>query len=216
MLDSFRANQCSSNVQLVQWNEIRINEHYNEIDEHVFYSSLSIIPWHQITSIDIPQLFNRTLLHRLISQLTHLRKLQLEYLDRTYSHSHFKDETLLNILNDSSLCAILMANGLRQLVLSVHKAAFTSNSIEIANLIVQRLSQLEIISLDGFSDQLLQMTPILINGLPKLSFFTFIGNIEENQTNEKRLLDLQHSMIRSFRTEVRNMFWEDNEVLIWL
>ena len=60
------------------------------------------------------------------------------------------------------------------------------------------------------------MTPILINGLPKLSFFTFIGNIEENQINEEKLNDLQHSMTRSFRTQVRNMFWEENEVLIWL
>lgn len=216
ILNSFRQNQCSSTVELVQWNEIRINGHFNEVDEQVFYSSLSIIPWHQITSIDIPQLFNRTFLHRLISQLTNLRKLKLEYLDRTYSHSYCKDETLLNILNDCSLCAMLMANGLRQLVLSVEKAAFTSTSIEIANLIVQRLCHLEIVTLDGFSDQLLQMTPILLNGLRKLSFFTFIGNIEENQINEKKLHDLQHSITRSFRTAVRNTFRENNQVLIWL
>jgi hypothetical protein len=69
--------------------------------------------------------------------------------------------------------------------------------------------------LDGFSDQLLEMTPILINGLPKLSFFTFVGNLEEGKINEKKLHDLQNSITRPFRTEVPNTL-EDNEVLIWL
>ena len=193
-----------------------MSERFNEINDALICSSLSIIPWHQITSIHIPQLFNRILLSRLISQLTQIRKLHVEYLDRTYSDPQFKEETLLSILNDASLCAMLMANGLGQLDLSVHKATFTSNSIEIANLIVQRLSRLEIITLDGFSDQLLQMTPILINGLPKLTFFTFVGNLEENRMNEKKLYHLQNSITRSFRTEAPNMFWEDNEVLIWL
>jgi hypothetical protein len=216
----FRQNRWSndtrtSNIQLFQYNEIRMCERYNEINGEFLCSSPPIISWHQITSIDIPQLFNSTLLHRLISQLTNIRKLQVEYLDRGDHEPRLKEETLINILNDGSLCAMLMANGLREFNISVQKAAFTSNSVEIANLIVERLFRLEIMKLDGFSDQLLEMTPILINGLPKLSFFTFVGNLEEGKINEKKLHDLQNSITRPFRTEVPNTL-EDNEVLIWL
>ncbi len=217
----FRQNRWShdthtSNIQLLQCSKIRMSECYNEINEKFLCCSPPIIPWHQITSIDIPLLFNSTFLHRLISQLTSIRKLELEYLDRNDYEPRLKEETLINIINDSSLCAMLMANGLRQLNLSVEKVAFTSNSVEIANLIVERLFRLEIMKLDGFSHQLLQMTPILINGLPKLSFFTFIGNLQEGKINEKKLHDLNNSITRSFRTEVPDATDDNQTVLIWL
>ena len=192
-----------------------MSERYNEINNKFLYSPLSIIPWHQITSIDLPQLLNPTLLHRLISQLTNIRKLKVDYADRDDYDPQLKEETLLSILNDGSLCAMLMANGLRELHLSVRKAAFALNHIEIANLIVERLFRLEIMTLAGFSDELLQMTPILINGLPKLSFFQFVGNFEESQIDERKLHDLHNSITRTFRTEAP-ITVENDEVFIWL
>jgi hypothetical protein len=109
-----------------------------------------------------------------------------------------------------------MANGLRQLSLSTQEAFYISNWVEIANLIVELLSHLEIMELDGFSYQLIEMTPVLINGLSKLNFLTFLGNLQEGNINEKKLHDLQNSIIRPFRTEVPDATRDDQTVLIWL
>ena len=220
ILDYFRENRSShetraSNVQLYRWNNIRMSERYNEINGECLCSPLSIIPWHQITSIDLPQLLNPTLLRRLISQLTNIRKMEIEYAYRDDYDPQLKEETLINILNDGSLCAMLMTNGLRELHLSVTKVAFTSDHIKLANLIVERLFRLEIMKLVGFSDQLLEMTPILINGLPKLSFFQFGGNLQESQIDERKLHDLHNSINRFFRTEAP-ITVENEEVFIWL
>ncbi|CAF5156491.1 unnamed protein product, partial [Rotaria sp. Silwood1] len=69
-----------------------------------------------------------------------------------------------------------MSNGLRQLNL------FTfwnqPNLINIVYLIVERLSHLQVIELDGNNYQLIQMSHILINGLSKLNFLIISGCIK--------------------------------------
>ena len=41
--------------------------------------------------------------------------------------------------------------------------------------------------LDGFSYQLIEMTPVLINGLAKLNFLTLTGSLRQGKIKEKKL-----------------------------
>ena len=118
--------------------KIMMTEQYAEMNDKFLSSSPPIVPWHQITSVHIPQPFDSTLLHRLISQLTNIRKLQLEYRNGDDFEHRLKENTLVSIINDVSLCDMLMANGLRQLSLSTQEAFYILCWVEVANLIVER------------------------------------------------------------------------------
>jgi len=188
---------------------------YDEKNDEFLSFSPPIVPWHQITSFSIIQPLNSTHLHRVISQMTNIRKLELHYKDKDDVEIDWKGETLVNVVNDVSLCNMLMSNGLRQLNLFTIDDNEKSNWINIASLIVERLNHLQIIELNGMKDQLIQMANILINGLTKLNFLTFIGSLQEGKIYEKKLRDLQNSNTRSFRTEVPNTKYYDT-VFVWL
>jgi hypothetical protein len=192
-----------------------MSDHYDEKNDKFLSFSPPIVPWHQITSFSIIQPFNSTHLHRVISQMINIRKLELHYQDEDDIEIDWKGETLVNVVNDASLCNMLMSNGLRQLNLFTIDDNGKSNWINIAYLIVERLCHLQIIELNGIEDQLIQMAHILINGLFKLNFLTFIGSLQQGKLNEKKLCDLQNSNTRSFRTEVPNTMDYDT-VFIWL
>jgi hypothetical protein len=185
-----------------------------QIDEFLSFSP-PIVPWHQITPFSIIQPLDSTHLHCVISQMTNIRKLELQYQDKDHVQIDCKGETLVNILDDASLCNMLMSNRLRQLNLFTIDDNDKSNWINIASLIVERLYHLQIIELNGMKDRLIQMTHILINGLSKLNFLTFIGSLQEGKIYEKKLRDLQNSNTRSFRTEVPDTMYYDT-VFIWL
>ncbi|CAF4364584.1 unnamed protein product, partial [Rotaria magnacalcarata] len=61
----------------------------------------------------------------------------------------------------------------------------------------------------GTSDELAEMSHILINGLSKLNFLTISGCIKLGRFYDKQLRDLQNSTARSFRTEVPNTTGRD-------
>ncbi len=128
-----------------------------------------------------------------------------------------KEETLIDLLNDASLCNMLMSNGLRQLNLFI---AFTqSNLINIAYLIVERLPHLQVIELNGITCELVEMSHILINGLSKLNFLTLSGGHENGSKfgliYEGKLRDLQNSNTRFFRMEVLKTINNDT-LFVWL
>jgi hypothetical protein len=192
-----------------------MSDYYDEKNDEFLSFSPPIVPWHQITSFSIIQPLNSTHLHRVISQMKNIRKLELHYKDKDDVEIDWKRETLVNVVNDASLCNMLMSNGLRQLNLFTTDDNEKSNWINIASLIVERLYHLQIIELNGMKDQLIQMAHILINGLSKLNFLTFIGSLQEGKIYEKKLHDLQNSNTRSFRTEVPNTKYYDT-VFVWL
>jgi hypothetical protein len=108
---------------------------------------------------------------------------------------------------------MLTSNGLRQLNLETFLKQ--PNLINIAYLIIERLSHLQVIELQGSNCEFIKMSHILINGLSKLTFLTINGCIKYGKLYEKKLRDLQNSITRSFRTEVPNSTDEDT-LLVWL
>ncbi|CAF2118311.1 unnamed protein product [Rotaria magnacalcarata] len=88
-----------------------------------------IVPWHKFTSLNIAQPFNPTHLHVLFSCMSNIRTLELHYRSQVDIDIYFDVEPLIDIVNDVSLCNMLMSNGLRQL--NVFTAWDQSNLIKI-------------------------------------------------------------------------------------
>jgi hypothetical protein len=188
-------------------------EHYDQMNDEFLSLSPPMVLWHQITSLKIVQPFNSTHLHVLFSQANNLRTLELYYrLENDYKMD-LKRETLTDVLNDASLCKMLMLNGLQQL--NLFTASEQSNLINIAYLIVERLPHLQVIELTGFNYELTQMSSILINGLSKLNFLTLSNFYGSVTYYEDELRDLQNSNTRPFRMEVLNTILKDT-LFVWL
>lgn len=190
-----------------------MSEFYDRKNEEFLSYSPPLVPWHQVTSLSIAEPFNRNHLYLLFSQATNLRILHLRYQSEFDPKSFLKGETLINLLNDSTLCNMLMSNGLRQLKLFT--AYNQSNFLNAAYSIVERLPHLQIIELYDCFCEIIEVAHILMNGLSKLSFLTLIGQCEEGKSYEKRLHNLQNSITRCFRTEVLNTQSADT-VFVWL
>ena len=172
--------------------------------------SPNIICWDRITSIDILQPFNSTYLHVLFSQAINLRILSIEYVAAFYRDQlRLRDKTLINLINDQSLCNILMSNGLRQLNL-VTGSGGQENLINFAHLIVERLPYLQAVEVNSRNVELIEMAPILINGLSKLSFVALSGNLETHS-------NYQEKISCPFRTEmVTEGINAEDTLFIWL
>ncbi|CAF2849983.1 unnamed protein product [Rotaria sp. Silwood2] len=205
-------NRCVLNGQLLRCNEIIMSECYDQINDEFLSLLPPIVPWHQVTSLNIIQPFNSTHLYVLFSKMTNLRTLELYYSSEYDSKIGLKEETLIDLLNDACLCNMLISNGLRQL--SIFTAWEQPNLINIAYLIVERLPHLQVIELNGTSE-LAEISRILINGLSKLNFLTIGGCIKYGKLYDKQLRDLQNSITRSFRIEVPSTTDEDT-VFVWL
>jgi hypothetical protein len=119
---------------LLRCNEI-IRKDYEQINDEFLSLSPSIVLWHQITSLDIGQPFNSTHLHLLFSKMTNLCTLELHYRSGYEYKIDLKEEILIDLLNDTTLCNMLMRNGLRQLKLFT--AWKQPNLLNIAYLIVE-------------------------------------------------------------------------------
>ncbi|CAF4967810.1 unnamed protein product, partial [Rotaria sp. Silwood1] len=206
-------NRFVFNNQLLRCNKIIMSQDYDRMNDEFLSFSPPIVPWHHVTSLTIAEPFNRNHLHLLFSQATNLRTLELHYRLEFDSKIGLKEETLIDLLSDSSLCNMLMSNGLRQLNLfTVWKQ---SNLLNIAYSIVERLSHLQVIELHGIVCEIIEVAHILINGLSKLSFLTLDGELQRGKLYDKRLRDLQNSNTRSFRTEVPNTR-DGNILFVWL
>jgi hypothetical protein len=190
-----------------------MSEDYDRMNDEFLSFLPPIVPWHQVTSLSIGELFNRNHLHLLFSQATNLRTLELHYRLEFDSKIGLKEETLIDLLSDSSLCNMLMSNGLRQL--NVFTVWQQSNLLNIAYSIVERLPHLQVIELHGTICETIEVAHILINGLSKLSFLTLNGFFKCGKLYDKRLRDLQNSNTRSFRTEVPNTR-DETRLIVWL
>ncbi|CAF5070606.1 unnamed protein product [Rotaria magnacalcarata] len=206
-------NGCTFNNQWLHCNRIRMSEDYDRINEEFLSFSPPIVLWHQVTSLSITEPFNRNHLHLLFSQATNLRTLELRYRAEYDCKAYLKQETLIDLLNDSSLCNMLMSNGLRQL--NLFTVWQQLNLLNVAYLIVEQLPHLQIIELHGGAREFIEMSHILMSGLSKLHFLTLHGILQHAELYDKKLRDLQNSSTRSFRTEGSNTI-NDDILFIWL
>ncbi|CAF1327681.1 unnamed protein product [Adineta ricciae] len=207
-------NQCLLNNQLIRCNKIIMNKENGQINEKFLSLSPPIVPWHQITTLSIAEPFHRNHLHVLFSQATSLRTLELHYRAVYHFHVPWEEESLINLLDDSFLCNILMSNGLRQLNLFI--VWQQSNLLDIAYSIIARLPHLQIMEIHGYIYDVTEMSHILINGLEKLTFLTLNDIIRCGEVNEKELRAKQRILnTRSFRTEVPKTI-DDDTLFIWL
>ncbi|CAF3685872.1 unnamed protein product [Rotaria socialis] len=206
-------NGCTFNNQWLHCNRIRMSEDYDRINEEFLSFSPPIVLWHQVTSLSITEPFNRNHLHLLFSQATNLRTLELRYRAEYDCKAYLKQETLIDLLNDSSLCNMLMSNGLRQL--NLFTVWQQLNLLNVAYLIVEQLPHLQIIELHGGAREFIEMSHILMSGLSKLHFLTLHGILQHAELYDKKLRDLQNSNTRSFRTEGSNTI-NDDILFIWL
>ena len=96
-------------------NEITMSDECDQTNGEFLSLSSSIMCWDRIISIDILQPFDSTYLHVLFSHAINLRILKLEYRAEWDRQDLLEDETLIDLIDDESLCNVLMSNGLRQL-----------------------------------------------------------------------------------------------------
>ncbi|CAF3946870.1 unnamed protein product [Rotaria sp. Silwood2] len=175
------------NIQSFSCNEIIMRACSDEINDEFLHFSPPLVHWNQVTSLDISQPFNSNHLHLLFSKLINLRTFELHYTSK-YDDNNLNENIFIDLLNDTSLCNMLMSNGLRQLNLfTIWKQ---SNLLDIAYLIVDRLLDLKIIKLNGYDDKLIEVSHIFINGLSKLSFLTITGCYKHGKLYDIRLRDL--------------------------
>lgn len=187
---------------------------YDQTNGEFLSLSPTIICWDRITSIEILQPFSSTYLHVLFSQAVNLRILTLMYLSASASDKLcLTNKTLIELINDESLCNILMSNGLRQL--NLFTASSQRNLINFANLIVDRLPHLEVIELNSNAVELIEMVSIFINGLSKLSFLAISGSAHVHTIYHKQIT-ICNSNARSFRMEMSTGGLNGYKLLIWL
>ncbi len=208
------SNKHDLNKRWLHCNEIMMSYRVDQINGEFLCLSPNIICWDRVTSLCILQPFNSTYLHVLFTQTTNLRILSLIYLLTSHSDELcLRDKTLIDLINDQSLCNILMSHGLRQLNLCIcsgHK-----NLTNLAHLIVDRLPYLEAIQLNMNDVELIEMASIFINGLSKLSFVALSGSTDIYSVYQKEIT-LCNSNTRAFRMEMSNEGINSNTLLIWL
>lgn len=206
----------SGNNRSVSVNQITFFQMASEINNE-FLSYLPItISWHHITSLNIHNPFDLSQLRFLVSNMTHLRTLELNHDDNRISEFDSKDINIIDLLNDTSLCNTLMSHGLQRLNLDTN--GNHPGTTDIASLIVKQLPHLKIIEFNCHNEQALQTLHILMNDLLQLSFIIFhcpltsIGGLHSN------LSDLQTYNGRAYRMEYTNAFpWvEAGTLYVWL
>ncbi|CAF4530701.1 unnamed protein product, partial [Rotaria sp. Silwood2] len=134
--------------------------------------------------------------------MIHLRSLELHYHFNYNVDDDSNNQNLMKLFNDTSLCNILMSNGLQKLHLYTDWKY--PDTIIITSLIVKRLSHLEIIELNCHnSSQVPETLHILMNGLPKLNFIIFHGFLTGENQQESKMRDLQKHCRRAYRMEYR-------------
>jgi hypothetical protein len=169
-------------------------------DEYFSYLQ-STISWHKITSLSIIELSNLCQLRWLISKMIDLRTLELMFYCNI-GDINLKMENLINFLNDTSLCNMLMSNGLKRLYVNTHWKI--PDLTEFVSLIVKQLPQLEIIEFRCENDddiQLPEALHIFINGLSKLNFLIWYGDWRGGNEQYSKMCDLRKISMRSYQIE---------------
>ena len=92
---------------------IVMSDGYGQTNGEFLSLSPNLICWDRLTSLHIVQPFNSTYLRLLVSEAINLRVLSLEYLAELNRRKCSTNNTLIDVINDKSLCDILTSNGLR-------------------------------------------------------------------------------------------------------
>ncbi|CAF3595229.1 unnamed protein product [Rotaria sordida] len=124
-------------------------------------------------------------------------------------------QNVIKLFNDTSLCNILMSNGLKKL--HFYTDWQYSDMIGIVSLIVKQLPHLEIIELnchDG--SQVPETLHILINGLPKLNFIIFHTLLTGENEQESKMRDLPNRCKRAYRLENLRELAHATILHVWL
>jgi hypothetical protein len=181
-----------------------MNGRYSEMNvKHLSYLSM-IMSWHQVTLLDITNQLDLCQLRLLASKMINLRILTVLY----QHHSNPDDlnqQNLIDFLSDTSLCNMLMTNGLQRLNLYANHSF--SDMIGIASLIVQQLPHLKIIELNCHNSRSIQIPEtlhILINGLPKLNFIIFHGGLTGGDQQYSKMRDLSKNSTRTYQMKTYN------------
>ncbi|CAF4896214.1 unnamed protein product [Rotaria socialis] len=154
----------------------------------------------QITSLTIYNSFDLYQLRLLLSKMIHLRTLELFYQFDYDLDDERNKQNVIKLFNDTSLCNMLMSNGLKKL--HFYTDWEYPDTIGIVSLIVKQLPHLEIIELNCQNgSQVPETLHILINGLPKLNFIIFHGVLTGENEQESKMRDLPNHCKRAYRME---------------
>ncbi|CAF4449017.1 unnamed protein product [Rotaria sp. Silwood2] len=196
-------------------NNITLDGRRSQINDEFLSYLPTVVSWHQITSLTIGDPSDLCQLGLLLSKMIHLRSLELHYhFDYDFDDDSNK-QNLIHLFNDTSLCNILMSNGLQKLHLYTNWDY--PDIISIAYLIVKQLPQMEIIELNCHnSSQVPETLHILMNGLPKLNFIIFHGFLTGENQQESKMRDLQKHCRRAYRMEYRGSLTDVTILNIWL
>lgn len=176
----------------------------SQINNEFLFSLPNIISWHQITSLRIVSPSDLIQLRFIVSKMINLRTLELDYDFYRNSEHVSKKLNIIDLLDDTSLCNMLTSNGLQKL--SLDTPSENTDTIDIAPLIVKQLPHLEIIKLNCYNRQVPETLHILMNGLPKLNFVIFHGELADVNELHSKLRDLQKYNMRAYRIDYCNPF----------
>ncbi|CAF4590445.1 unnamed protein product, partial [Rotaria sp. Silwood2] len=203
------------NNRLTYVNNITLDGRRSQIDNEFLCYLPTIISWHQIISLTINDSSDLCQLSLILSKMIHLRSLELHYHFNYNVDDDSNNQNLMKLFNDTSLCNILMSNGLQKLHLYTDWE-YPDTTI-IASLIVKRLPHLEIIELNCHnSSQVPETLHILMNGLPKLNFIIFHAFLAGEKQLELKMQDLQKHCTRTYRIEDLEPLADITIIHIWL
>ena len=190
----------SVNNRLACINEIRLFDMRSQINNE-FVSYLPIlISWNHITFLTVKNPFDLSQLRSLVSKMINLRTLKLYYDSyRISEYNSKKKVNIIDLLNDTSLCKMLMSNGLQKVLVDTDLEH--PDTTEIASLIIKQLPHLKIIEFNCHNAKIAETIHILMGGLPELNFISFDSYFGDVNKLHSKLCDLQKYNMRTYRLE---------------
>ncbi|CAF4641879.1 unnamed protein product, partial [Rotaria socialis] len=188
------------NNRLTCINTVALNGRSSQANLEFLSYLLTIVSCRQITSLTIYNSFDLYQLRLLLSKMIHLRTLELFYQFDYDLDDERNAQNVIKLFNNTSLCNILMSNGLKKLHFYTNWEC--PDTIGIVSLIVKQLPHLEIMELNCHNgSQVPEILHILINGLPKLNFIIFHGVLTGENEQESKMRDLPNHCKRAYRME---------------
>ncbi|CAF4685277.1 unnamed protein product [Rotaria sp. Silwood2] len=203
------------NNRLTCINKITLDGRCSQTNDEFLSYLLTIVSCRQITSLTIDDSFDLCQLRLLLSKMIHLRTLELFYHFDYDLDDERNKQNVIKLFNDTSLCNILMSNGLKKL--HFYTDWEYPDMIGIVSLIVKQLPHLEIIELNYHNgSQVPETLHILINGLPKLNFIIFHVCLTGENEQESKMRDLPNHCKRAYRMENLRELADAQILHVWL
>jgi hypothetical protein len=196
-------------------NKLVVNAYSDpELVEFLISYLPSIVRWNQIVHLTVMEQLQKGQLHSILSHTSHLHTLELEECISDIAELNENDRLLsMDLLNNISTCEMLMANGLQKLIFSIPDGI--SNVVDIAQMIVDRLSRLQTVQVYCHDSMMPQFMYILIHGLRRLTFLIVECGRERNKWYELKLLALLTPNTRPIKTDTQE-FDIEGFLYVWL